>query len=145
LSRNAATNVYFDSSALVKLLLINEPGADAAGQIFQDADRSSTSIITYAECRAAIAGAERSRRIGRAEARKAVTTLHDIWEAFDRLAVTEQVVHQAGELADRRALRGFDSIHLASALAQSPEVMVASWDQHLSDAAIAEGLRVVRP
>jgi len=63
---------------------------------------------------------------------------------MDRLAVSEQIVHHAGELAERRALRGFDAIHLASVLALAPDASLACWDQQLSQAARAEGLGLVR-
>ena len=143
-SRNAGTNVYFDSSALVKLLVLGEVGSDVAVELFLAADRRSTSVIAYAECRAAVAAAARSRRITASDRRKAVAALDEVWPSIDRLAVTEQIVHHAGELADRRALRGFDAIHLASALAQAPDVSLACWDDQLTQAARAEGLGLAR-
>jgi len=134
------TNVYFDSSALVKLLVVGEVDADVAIELFRKADRRSTSVIAYAECRAAVAAASRSRRLTGSEARKAVTALNEVWPALDRLAVSEEIVHRAGELAEARALRGFDAIHLASALAQAPEAELACWDDQLARAARAEGI-----
>ena len=109
-------------------------------ELFRKADRRSTSVIAYAECRAAVAAAARSQRLTRSEARKAVAALNDVWPALDRLAVSEEIVHRAGELAERRALRGFDAIHLASALAQAPEAVLACWDDQLAKAARAEGI-----
>ena len=101
-------------------------------------------MIAYAECRAAVAAAGRSRRINSAEARKAVATLDDIWQALDRHAISERVVHHAGDLAEQRALRGFDAIHLASALLLTPDIALACWDDELSKAARAEGLNLAR-
>ena len=143
--RSVGTNVYFDSSALVKLLVVGEADAEIAAELFRQADRRSTSMIAYAECRAAVAAAARSRRLKTADARKAVAALDDVWPAIDRLAVSEDIVHRAGELAEREALRGFDAIHLASALALSPDAALACWDQQLSQAALAEGLSLVKP
>ena len=74
-------------------------------ELFRKADRRPTSVIAYAECRAAVAAAARSQRLTRSEARKAVAALNDVWPALDRLAVSEEIVHRAGELAERRALR----------------------------------------
>jgi predicted nucleic acid-binding protein len=99
-------------------------------------------VIAYAECRAAVAAAAHSRRLTGSEARKAVAALNEVWPALDRLAVSEEIVHRAGELAERRALRGFDAIHLASALAQAPEATIACWDDQLAKAARAEGIGV---
>lgn len=140
LSRSGGANVYFDSSALVKLLVLGEAHSELAAELFRVADRRSTSIVTYAECRAAVAASVRSRRLAPSDARKAVTALEEIWPALDRLAVSEGIVRSAGALAERRALRGFDAIHLASALAQAPDVVLAAWDDQLSRAARAEGL-----
>ena len=144
-SRSAGTNVYFDSSALVKLLVLGEQDSDVAIELFRAADRRATSVIAYAECRAAVAAAFRSKRLKASDARKAVAALDDVWPAMDRLTVSEDIVHRAGDLADRRSLRGFDAIHLASALVQAPDAALACWDQQLSQAARAEGLALARP
>jgi glutamate formiminotransferase len=46
-------------------------------------------------------------------------------------------------LAERHALRAYDAVHLASALALAdPDVVVATWDQNLRAAAAAEGFTV---
>ena len=127
------------------MLVLDEPDSAVASQVFQLADRRSTSVITYAECRAAIAAAERRRRFKASDARKAVSTLDDLWETLDRVAVTEAIVHQAGDLADRLGLRGLDSIHLASTIALMPDVALACWDKQLTEAAAAEGIRSARP
>jgi predicted nucleic acid-binding protein len=82
--------------------------------------------------------------LSRSDAGKARRVLDAIWPAFDRLSVSEKVVYDAGDLADRRSLRGFDAIHLASALLQAPGIAVATWDERLSDAAEAEGLTLAR-
>ncbi|HET8536300.1 MAG TPA: PIN domain-containing protein, partial [Solirubrobacteraceae bacterium] len=57
--------------------------------------------------------------------------------------VDEALTRHAGELADARALRGYDAVHLASALALGVEdTIVVTWDRDLSDAAHAAGLAV---
>jgi predicted nucleic acid-binding protein len=122
------------------VLVLGKADSHIAIELFRKADRRSTSVIAYAECRAAIAAAARSRRLTGSEARKAVAALNDVWSSLDRLSVSEEIVHRAGELAERRALRGFDAIHLASALAQTPEAALACWDDQLARAARAEGI-----
>src|SRR6201999_2901363 len=50
----------------------------------------------------------------------------------------------AGELAERHALRGYDAVHLASALAIEDEgLVVATWDRDLATAALAPHRPVV--
>jgi predicted nucleic acid-binding protein len=47
--------------------------------------------------------------------RQAVSDLDDDWPAYARLNVSNQLVYHAGEPAEKYALRGYDSVHLASA------------------------------
>jgi hypothetical protein len=69
------------------------------------------------------------------------------WPQFEAVAVTNELVRTSGRLAERHLLRGFDSVHLASALALqqgSEGVTFSAWDGRLLAAAESEGL-VVAP
>lgn len=48
--------------------------------------------------------------------REAVEALDEDWETLDKPEVSEDLVREAGDLAEEHALRRFDAIHLASAL-----------------------------
>jgi uncharacterized protein len=121
-----------------------EHDADVAARVYLSAEGRSTSLIAYTECRAAIAAAQRVGSLARSDARKARDLLDGIWADIDRLSVDEEIVYRAGELAERQALRGFDAIHLASALVLLPDAAIVSWDDQLSRAAQAEGLSLAR-
>jgi predicted nucleic acid-binding protein len=55
--------------------------------------------------------------------------------------LTARLEKEAGDLAEKHALGGFDAIHLASALTISAiPVVVATWDGRLHQAAQATGL-----
>jgi predicted nucleic acid-binding protein len=59
------------------------------------------------------------------------------------VGVDEALAQRAGELADERALRGDDAVHLATALALGPgDTILATWDRDLSNAAVDTGLAV---
>jgi uncharacterized protein len=59
------------------------------------------------------------------------------------VGVDEELAQHAGELAYERALRGYDAVHLASALALGPgETILATWDRDLGNAAVDTGLAV---
>jgi uncharacterized protein len=59
------------------------------------------------------------------------------------VGVDEALAQRAGELADARALRGYDAVHLAGALALGPgETILVTWDRDLSNAAVGVGLAV---
>ena len=59
------------------------------------------------------------------------------------VGVDVALAQYAGELADERALRGYDAVHLASALALgSGDTILVTWDRDLSNAAASAGLAV---
>ena len=68
------------------------------------------------------------------------------WSRFVVVEVTDRVVKHAGELAAHRALRGFDALHLASALnlrdRLSTPVSFLAFDRELSLAAKREALHI---
>ena len=87
-----------------------------------------------------------ARRAGRVTARAHVRALAEL-DALNAELVTvgvdEALAQRAGELADERALRGYDAVHLASALALGPgETIVVTWDRDLSNAAAGTGFAV---
>jgi predicted nucleic acid-binding protein len=80
------------------------------------ASRVVTSTVAYAEARAAFARKMREGVISEEQHRLIVETLDGEWETYESLSATDAVARRAGDLAERYALRGIDSIHLASAL-----------------------------
>ncbi|MGI8926051.1 MAG: hypothetical protein ACR2HN_05310 [Tepidiformaceae bacterium] len=68
------------------------------------------------------------------------------WMNYLRLPVTEETVASAASLAWRFGSRGFDSVHLATALAWQEElalpITVATFDRELWRAAAEAGLEV---
>ena len=133
---------YFDSSALVKMLL-DEPGSDIARSLWNGADLVVTSIVAYPEVRAALAMASRLRRLTEPENTRAKVYWERMWQSVSIVEATRDVAETAGLLAERHQLRGFDSIHLASVSLVSPTLMIAAtWDERLFDAATAMGYSV---
>lgn len=65
-------------------------------------------------------------------------------EPGSEVEVSESVAKLGGELTDRHPLRGFDAIHLASALLLKnktrSDVSFSCFDERLKEAAQAEGL-----
>ena len=58
--------------------------------------------------------------------------------------ITDELVASAADLAEREALRGYDAIHLAAALAIQAQVMTSA-DSALCSAAERRGLHVANP
>lgn len=105
--------LYIDTSSLVKLY-VNETGSAPVRQAVGQASVLATSMIAYAEMRAALA---RLRREGHMTASGFALTkrqFEEYWPTYLRVDVTDALCRAAGDLAEHYGLRGFDSIHLAS-------------------------------
>src|SRR6187455_1152358 len=96
--------VYFDSSALVKLCVL-ETGSPLAVALWERADAVVTSRIADAEVRSVFAAAERIGRIDAAPAAWARDRWSELWPSLMKVEVTADLAERAGDLADRRPLR----------------------------------------
>ena len=81
---------------------------------------------------------------------EAVAALAEFWRDWPSLfavELREGVVRRAGELAWRMALRGYDAVHLASALTAretlGASLALATFDRQLWEAAQELGMAVV--
>jgi uncharacterized protein len=134
--------VYFDSSALVKLV-VEEAGSELAAELWDGCDAAVASRLAYPEVRAALAAAARNHDLTEHELNAAEQAWDGYWTATRPVELTAAVEQQAGQLARVHALRGADAVHLVSALAiGDPALVVAVWDRRLHAGAQAAGIRV---
>jgi uncharacterized protein len=134
--------VYFDSSALVKLV-VEEDGSELAAQLWDNCDAALASRLAYPEVRAALAASARNHDLAEGELLAAEHAWEEFWAATRPVELTPAVERQAGQLAKSHALRGADAVHLASALAvNDPDLVVAVWDRRLHAGVLAAGVRV---
>lgn len=135
-------NVYLETSALVKLFL-EEPEADLARDLWDDADLVTVSRVAYPEARAVFAAARRGDRITSRELAMSRRRIDAVWRQVQVVDLDEPIARGGGALAETHALKGFDAVHLATALASEDEsLVVASWDTRLRAASLDSGLRV---
>jgi len=136
--------VYLDASALVKRYLA-EAGSLEVNSLIADSAAIGTSLVSRAEVAAAIARAVRVGGIARPAGEKALQALHAQWADVMALPVTALLVARAGELAWTHGLRGYDAIHLSSALFWQEDlaepVVVATFDRELENAAQQAGMQ----
>lgn len=133
---------YFDTSALIPLI-VEEPPSDTCSRLWNEATRTISSRLIYPEARAALAQAERMRRLSAPELVAAVKELDLLALEIDYLEITADVTESAGVLAQAQALRGYDAVHLASAaLATDDELVLVSGDRNLGTAARSIGIAV---
>ncbi len=131
---------YFDTSALVKLV-IDEPGSLEVLGLWRQASTLASTRLIYAEARAALAQASRQGRVTADELRSSVRNFDHLYGRLLLVELDEELVQRAGDLAEIHGLRGYDAVHLASAetLAAQDRVLVTA-DFALSRAAEAEGI-----
>jgi predicted nucleic acid-binding protein len=124
--------------------VFEEDGSALADDLWNRAETVYSSQLVYPEARAAAAAANRAGRIDAARLRSAVEEIEALCDELAVLGVDAGLARDAGELAERHALRGFDAVHLAAALSiGDPGVLVATWDRALGDAAARLGRLVV--
>ena len=137
--------VYLDASALVKRYL-TEPGTDDVARLIAAAEAVGTSIITRAETSAALAKAVRVGALTRAGGAAALQVFRSEWPMLIRIQATELALARDDTLAWELNLRGYDAVHLASALlwqeGLGEAVILVTYDGQLWDAAQKQGLAV---
>lgn len=135
--------LYLDASALVKRY-VAEPGSAAVGSLIEEGEAVGTGVISRAEVVAALARAVRTKLLSRQAAASALESFNAEWESLVRVQMTEAVVARAAALAWEHGLRGYDAVHLASAIfweeMLGEPVTVASFDRQLWKATKASRL-----
>jgi uncharacterized protein len=134
--------LYLDTSALAKRYVI-EPGSSALeGALEENDGRLFSSAVTYAELLAILARCLRERRLSEQAYRRQKKTFLADWDSLHIVQVTPDVLRPAPAMIERHGLRGFDAIHLCSALWVGTPLF-ACFDEPLRKAAAAQGLRLV--
>jgi predicted nucleic acid-binding protein len=133
---------YFDSSALLKLFL-NEPDAQVALDIWNEAQQIGTSSISYLEVNAGLARAMRENppRLSKTGYDDAKNQFDQLWLEVVSIAVTADLIEQATNVAEEYALRAYDALQFATVLSIANDgVVLATTDQDLERAAQAAGI-----
>jgi predicted nucleic acid-binding protein len=137
--------VYADTSALVKLF-VTEQGSQATREMFLGAWIIGTGLLARAELGAALVRGARRELLAEAEAQQARAQIERLWPTWVHITANESLVSQAEALAWKYYLRGYDAVHLASALIWQEhldhDVVLATFDRELWEAAQQAGLAI---
>lgn len=137
--------VYLDASALVKRY-VAERGTDEIARLIVTAAGVGTSLISRVETSAALAKAARLGALTRAAGAAALQVFRSEWPLLIRVQATELVLARAELLAWELDLRGYDAVHLASALiwqeGLGEAVTLATFDRQLWNAACTQRMAV---
>lgn len=124
--------LYLDTSALIKLYA-QEQGREDVESAVQEARVVAVSEIGYVEARSALARKEREGFFSEEDHDDAVEFLkRDFREVYLRQPVTREIITRAGELAREHALRGYDAVHLTTALTlrgEARDLAIAQQDE----------------
>jgi predicted nucleic acid-binding protein len=131
---------YFDTSALLKLVIAERDG-DQAILLWQEASHVVVSRLAWAEAAAALAAARRGRRVSDEGYQTAAEGLRGCFERCTMVSIADSLVDRAADLATGYDLRAADAIHLATALAvMEADSLFVTWDRRLRLAAVQAGL-----
>jgi len=115
--------------------VVAEDGSELASELWGGAYPAASSILAYPEGRAALAAARRLDRLGANEHRKALADFEGLFTELATIGVDQELAVRAGQYAEDLGLRGYDSVHLATAVELGDdEVVVVTWDRDLARA-----------
>ena len=138
--------IYFDTSALVKGYVQEAGSVEVLGLLDDRSNLFGSAAVTQVEMASAIQRAIRAVGTSSTNPAKAWQDWLDDWSAFDRIEVSPLMIERACVIAWDHGLRGYDSLHLASALLWQESlgltVTLATFDRDLWDAAKKTGLDV---
>jgi uncharacterized protein len=137
---------YLDTSALVKIY-IKEEGSDKVKALVDGSDIVSTSVVAYAEARAVYKRISDEGLLNKEDYVRLVANFKQDWPNFMAISISETVIASVDVLADLHSLRGFDLLHLASAVTLAnkinSEIVVGCWDKRLWQAYHDEGFTLL--
>jgi uncharacterized protein len=124
---------------------VEEAGSDVARSAYQDASVVFSVSLAYVEATSALARMRKGNRITAAQRERKQTELERMWRGLYVHSVDDATIELAARSASEDALRAYDAIHLAAALAfgQGGDVTFACWDTELRAAASARGFALV--
>jgi predicted nucleic acid-binding protein len=121
---------------------VAEVGSAEVASLISKSQAIGTGVVSRPEVAAALAKAARVGLITRESAAAALKAFNADWQHLIRLQFGEPLAARAGRL--EHGLRGYDAVHLASALfwqeTLGEEITVATYDREIWSSSRASGL-----
>lgn len=135
--------LYYDTSALIKRY-VDEEGTETVDRLWSTSSNIATSVVAFAEAAAVFSRKLREGLLSEKEHAQALSVLKADFDSLILIPVTTALNETIERLVRRYPLRGFDAVHLSSALlfrhSGSIPVHFACFDRTLNEAALREGL-----
>lgn len=125
--------------------MVAEEGSELASELRATPYPGISSVLAYPEGRAALAAARRGARLNTPAHTRALEDFESLHGELSLIGIDVQLAREAGALAERFALRGYDAVHLASALSAGEAITLVSWDESLRRAAAHSGCALAPP
>jgi uncharacterized protein len=133
--------LYLDTSVMVKLYMEEEDSSQIASLV-DSVGVVAASIIAYVEARSAFARRYREKSIDPETYKNLLSIFNVDWGRYLQIAINAPTVRQAGDLAEKHALKGYDALHLSAAMtlrkATGAPVLFLTADEALQRAAKKE-------
>lgn len=137
--------LYLDTSAILKRYF-QEPFSEDVALKWSSAEAIVSSSVAYAEAMATIYRKQREAGLDSKLIQKTLEVFKTDWESFIQVEVTNDLNQFIDDMLKKHALRGFDAIHLASALIIHEKLpqnfFFVCFNQRLNQAARLEGLEL---
>ncbi len=137
--------LYLDTSAITKRYFMEPFSRDVEFQ-WSRAEAVVSSSVAYAETMATIYRKQRESGLDSSIIQRIQEAFKSDWNSFIRVEATNDLNPYIDDVLKKYALRGFDAIHLASAMVIHERLpagfFFACFDQRLNQAAELEGFRV---
>ncbi len=130
--------LYFDASAIVKLVISEAESAELARWSRDWSERASVELVTV-EVRRAV-----RRAVPRSEREASLRVANDVLAGLTLVTADATILETASRL-DPPTLRALDAIHLGAALALPGLAGIVTYDAQLTSASRAAGLMVFAP
>jgi predicted nucleic acid-binding protein len=138
--------IYLDTNALIKRFVI-EVGSETVNDLVGNAPPVVTAKIAFAEVHAGLKRKHREGHLSGRDYALSVRQFEDDWESYIRVDLRDEILRLARDLIRQHPLRGFDAIHLASAVSVKrvlgEDLAFGAADARLLRAAKSEGLTAV--
>lgn len=135
--------LYLDTSALVKRYF-EEPYSNEVAEHWEEASEIATSSVAYAEALASFHRKSREAAFDSEILESISRNLRADWQTLIRIQVTDELNDYIDKALAAHTLRGFDAIHLASAMILHEKfresLLFIGFDQRLVQAAKSEGM-----
>jgi predicted nucleic acid-binding protein len=142
---------FWDSSALLPLVLRQPPFSNRCRRAFRRDVPRVVAFLARIECRSAVERLGRAGGLNAAARRRSLMRIDKLLAAFDIVVFSGDVEAHALTLLSRHALRSLDALQLGCALSLTPHgdsdlrPDLVCCDRRLATAAAAEGFSLVVP